>query len=112
MLITNKDVLQILGKNLKQARKNLKYTQEFVSESVSISIDLLRNIENGRNVGSVPTLLNLCNFLKISPNKLFEGLLNFKEETLDSSLQEYLKAFSPNDKKVFRDISSHIDKNY
>ena len=112
MLITNKDVLQILGKNLKQARKNLKYTQEFVSESVSISIDLLRNIENGRNVGSVPTLLNLCNFLKISPNKLFEGLLNFKEETLDSSLQEYLKAFSPNDKKVFRDIIIHIDKNY
>ena len=112
MLITNKDVLQILGKNLKQARKNLKYTQEFVSESVSISIDLLRNIENGRNVGSVPTLLNLCNFLKISPNKLFDGLLNFKEETLDSSLQEYLKAFSPNDKKVFRDIIIHIDKNY
>ena len=112
LLITNKDVLQILGKNLKQARKNLKYTQEFVSESVSISIDLLRNIENGRNVGSVPTLLNLCNFLKISPNKLFEGLLNFKEETLDSSLQEYLKAFSPNDKKVFRDIIIHIDKNY
>lgn len=112
MLITNSDILQVLGKNLKQARKNLKYTQDFVSEGVNISIDLLRNIENGRNVGSVPTLLNLCNFLKISPNKLFDGLLNFKEETLDSSLQEYLKAFSPNDKKVFRDIIIHIDKNY
>ncbi len=87
MLITNSDILQVLGKNLKQARKNLKYTQDFVSEGVNISIDLLRNIENGRNVGSVPTLLNLCNFLKISPNKLFDGLLNFKEETLDSSLQ-------------------------
>ena len=112
MLITNSDILQVLGKNLKQARKNLKYTQDFVSEGVNISIDLLRNIENGRNVGSVPTLLNLCNFLKISPNKLFDGLLNFKEETLDSSLQEYLKAFSPNDRKVFRDIIIHIDKNY
>ena len=73
LLIKNEDILQILGKNLKQARKDLKYTQEFVSEGVNISIDLLRNIENGRNVGSVPTLLNLCNFLKISPNKLFEG---------------------------------------
>lgn len=69
MLITNADVLQILGKNLKLARKNLKYTQEFVAENVNISIDLLRNIENGRNIGSVTTLLNLCNFLKISPNR-------------------------------------------
>lgn len=95
MLITNADILQVLGKNLKEARKNLKYT-----------------IENGRNVGSVPTLLNLCNFLKISPNKLFDGLLSFKEDTLDSTLKEYLKSFSPNDKKVFRDIIIHIDKNY
>ena len=109
MLIKNEDILQILGKNLKQARKDLKYTQEFVSEGVNISIDLLRNIEN---VGSVPTLLNLCNFLKISPNKLFDGLLTFREETLDSTLTEYLKAFSPNDRKVFRDIIIHVDKNY
>lgn len=112
MLITNADILQILGKNLKQARKDLKYTQEFVSEGVNISIDLLRNIENGRNVGSVPTLLNLCNFLKISPNKLFDGLLTFKEKTLGSTLAEYLKAFSPNDRNVFKDIIIHIDKNY
>lgn len=112
MLITNSDILQVLGKNLKQARKELNYTQEFVAENVNISIDLLRNIENGRNIGSVPTLLNLCNFLKISPNKLFDGLLTFKEETLDSALTEYFKNFSPNDKKVFKDIIVHIDKNY
>ena len=83
MLIKGTDVLEILGKNLKKARKKLKYTQEFVAEGVDISIDLLRNIENGRNIGSVPTLLNLCNFLKISPNTLFAELLDFKEDTLE-----------------------------
>lgn len=62
MLITNTDVLNVLGRKLKRARKNLKYTQEYVTANVDISIDLLRNIENGRNIGSVPTLLNLCNF--------------------------------------------------
>ena len=62
MLITNTDVLNVLGRKLKRARKNLKYTQEYVAANVDISIDLLRNIENGRNIGSVPTLLNLCNF--------------------------------------------------
>ena len=112
MLITNADILQVLGKNLKQARKNLKYTQEYVSESVNISIDLLRNLENGRNVGSVTTLLNLCNFLKVSPNTLFDGLLTFKEDTIDSTLVDYFKYFSPHDRKVFKDIIIHIDKNY
>ena len=112
MLIKNDDVLKVLGKKIKQARLSKKFTQEYVAENVDISIDLLRNIENGRNIGSVPTLLNLCNFLKISPNKLFDGLLTFREETLDSTLTEYLKAFSPNDRKVFRDIIIHVDKNY
>lgn len=112
MIITNAEVLKVLGKNLKQARKNLKYTQEFVAESVNISIDLLRNIENGRNVGSVPTLLNLCNFLKISPNTLFGELLEFKEDTLDSTLTNYFKEFTANDKKIIKDIIIHIDKNY
>ena len=64
MLIKGTDVLEVLGKNLKKARKKLKYTQEYVAEGVDISIDLLRNIENGRNIGSVPTLLNLCNFFQ------------------------------------------------
>ena len=112
LLITNADILQVLGKNLKQARKNLKYTQEYVSESVNISIDLLRNLENGRNVGSVTTLLNLCNFLKVSPNTLFDGLLTFKEDTIDSTLVDYFKYFSPHYRKVFKDIIIHIDKNY
>ena len=86
MLIKGTDVLEVLGKNLKKARKKLKYTQEFVAESVDISINLLRNIENVRNIGSVTTLLNLCNFLKFSPNTLFSELLDFKEDTLDTTL--------------------------
>ena len=61
---------------MKKARNAKGYTQEFVAESVNISTDLLRNIENGRNIGSLPTLLNLCNFLEITPNYLFLDLLN------------------------------------
>ena len=112
MLITNSDVINVLGEKLKKARKKLKYTQEYVAENVDISIDLLRNIENCRNIGSVPTLLNLCNFLKISPNTLFRDLLDFKEDTLDSTLLEQLKSISKKDKEIFKSIIIHIDKNY
>ena len=112
MLIKGTDVLEILGKNLKKARKKLKYTQEFVAEGVDISIDLLRNIENGRNIGSVPTLLNLCNFLKISPNTLFAELLDFKEDTLDTTLINEFKKFSKKDRDVLKNVIVHLDKKY
>lgn len=115
MLILNTDVLNILGKKIKKARKSLKYTQEYVAENIDISIDLLRNIENGRNIGSVPTLLNLCNFLKISPNTLFSELLNineFSNDTLDTILIKQFQKLSKKDKETLKNIIIHIDKNY
>ena len=112
MLITSNDVLKTIGKKIKNTRLSLKFTQEYVSENIEISIDLLRNIENGRNIGSIPTLLNLCNFLKISPNYLFSDLLDFQEDTLDTTLISYIKRFSKEDKELLKEIIIHIDKNY
>jgi len=112
VLIKGTDVLEVLGKNLKKARKKLKYTQEYVAEGVDISIDLLRNIENGRNIGSVPTLLNLCDFLKISPNTLFAELLDFKEDTLDTTLLSEFKNLSKKDRNVLKNVIIYLDKNY
>lgn len=112
MLIKNDDVLNVIGKKIKQIRLSKKFTQEYVAENVDISIDLLRNIENGRNIGSVPTLLNLCIFLNISPNFLFSELLTFKEDTLDTYLTSSIKSISKEDKELLKNIIIHIDKNY
>lgn len=112
LLITSDDVLRTIGKKIKQSRLSKKYTQEYVAENIDISIDLLRNVENGRNIGSIPTLLNLCNFLEISPNYLFSELLTFKEDTLDTVLTSYIKNISNEDKEILKQIIIHIDKNY
>ena len=32
MLITNSDIINVLGEKLKKARKKLKYTQEYVAK--------------------------------------------------------------------------------
>ena len=112
MLIGSEDVLNVLGKNLKIARKDKKLTQEFVAEKVNISADLLRNIENGRNIGSIPTLLNLCNFLEITPDDLFSPLLTTEKETLDTTLIRHLSSISKEDKETLKQIIIHIDKNY
>ena len=109
LLITSNDVLDVLGKRVKQARKNLKYTQDYVSENIGISTDLLRSIENGRNIGSITTL---CNFLKVSPNYIFRDLLDFAEETTDSKLEKMIKSLSIADKETLEQIIIYINKNY
>lgn len=73
---------------------------------------MLRSIENGRNIGSITTLLNICNFLQVSPNTLFAELLDFKEETLDSSLLNLTNQLSKEGKNILKEIIIHIDKNY
>ena len=112
MFIESNDVLQILGPRLKQARTEKKYTQEDVAEKVDISADLLRNIENGRNIGSIPTLLNICNFLEVTPDFLFEPLLTTKKDTLDTMLTQYISDISPENKEILKKIIIHMDKNY
>lgn len=112
MLVTSDNVLQVLGNKIKKTRMEKKYTQEFVSEGIGISTDLLRNIENGRNIGSIPTILNICNFLEITPDFLFEPLLTTKKETIDTTLTKYLSQISKEDKEILKQIIIHIDKKY
>lgn len=112
MLIENKDIVNVLGPNLKKARNLKGYTQEFVAEHINISTDLLRNIENGRNIGSLPTLLNLCNFLDITPNYLFGCLLNKSALDVDYNLKNYFSNISKESKEAIKKIIIHLDKNY
>lgn len=112
LLVNNEDILKVLGKNIKKIRKEKGYTQDYVAEQINVSTDLLRSIENGRNIGSIITLLNICNFLQVSPNTLFAELLDFKEETLDSSLLNLTNQLSKEGKNILKEIIIHIDKNY
>ena len=112
LLVNNEDILKVLGKNIKKVRKEKGYTQDYVAEQINVSTDLLRSIENGRNIGSLSTLLNLCNFLEISPNYLFAELLTFKEDTLDTKLSYYMSKLSSENKQLLKEIILHIDKNY
>ena len=112
LLIKSDYIVKVLGKRVKQSRKNLKYTQEYVAESIGVSTDLLRSIENGRNVGSITTLLNLCNFLKVSPNYLFHDLLDFAEETTDTRLEKLFGSFSAQDREKLNQIVDYISNNY
>ena len=112
MLVTSTEILKELGPKVKKARIAKGYTQEYVAEHINISTDLLRNIENSRNIGSVPTLLNLCNLLEITMNDLFIDFITEPNNSIDNTLYKYFKNISKEDKDLLKNIIIHIDKNY
>lgn len=111
MIIKNEDVLRCIGKKIKKARLDKNLTQEALAEKIDISTDLLRNIENNRNIGSIATLLNICNALDISTDYLFSELLTVNQQ-FDNSLYSFLKNISSSEKENLKNAIIYLDKNY
>ena len=110
-VIKNKDILKVIGKRIQKARQEKQYTQEYVAEKVDKSIDILRGIENGRCVGSVETLLNICNVLDITMDYIFYDLLEQKNEILDKKIYKEFEQLSLEDKKLVNSLIEQIKIN-
>lgn len=111
MILKNEDILNYMGKKIKEARLAKKYTQDITAEKADISTDLLRNIENGRNMGSLLTVLNICNALETTPNDIFEDLLVNKNKVLDKKLYSEFQELTINEKGLIRTLMTYVKKN-
>ena len=109
-VIKNKDILKIIGSKIQEARNQKGYTQEYVAEKIDKSIDILRSIENGRSVGSVETLLNICNVLEITFDYIFMDLLDKKGEILDNKLYKNFQELTLEQKELLNVIIEHMKK--
>ena len=69
------DIDRILGKIFKEYRTKNKLTQEQIAEELEISVKYISRIENGTGGVKVETLVNYMNILGISPNVIFEKLI-------------------------------------
>ena len=62
----------LLGKRIKELRKQRKLTQENVSELIGIDTVSLSNIETGKYYPTAENLDKILNILKITPHELFD----------------------------------------
>lgn len=108
--IKNKDILKCIGTKVQEARRNKNYTQEFVAEEVDRSIDTVRGIENGRIVGSMETLINMCNVLGVTLDYIFYDLLENKNEILNKELYKAFEELSLEDKQIVNTLIEQIRK--
>ncbi|GAA1848680.1 helix-turn-helix domain-containing protein [Brevibacterium marinum] len=61
-----------IGERLRRRRKALQLTLQQVSDSAGITTGYLSQVERGLSFGSVSTLQNLCEVLKLNVGDLFE----------------------------------------
>jgi len=72
--VNNREILRVLGRNIRQARLNAGLTQECLAELAGIHVQTIGAIEHGGFPFAVTTFARLSQFLEISPNRLLDGL--------------------------------------
>lgn len=108
-VIKNKDILKVIGQKIQKARREKNYTQEYVAEKIDKSVDTLRGIENGRCVGSVETLINICNILDITLDYIFYDLLEQKNEILNKELYKDFENLSVGNKEIVKTLIEQMN---
>lgn len=111
--VTNDDVKRVFESKLRKKRLVLGLTQVEMADKIGMSVDFYRDIESGRNTGSIATMLNLCNVLKIPPDQFFEDLLNdLKKQSRDYNIQQYFSNFSNKDRLALKRLIIYMDRYY
>ena len=65
----------IIGRNVKDIRKDLDLTQEEFAEQLNINSQFLSQVETGKAGISIDNAINICNTAKCSSVKLFKDLI-------------------------------------
>lgn len=72
--MTNRDILQRVGQNIKAARLAAGITQECLAELVGVHWQTISGIERGRYPFAVTSFVRIAQHLGVSADSLLEGI--------------------------------------
>ena len=99
-----------IGLKIKERRKSLGFTQEFIANQLDMNPSHISNIECGRAKPSLTALVKIANILECSVDYFIGGEYTYKidkdkEKTLDDKIMEKLQYYSTDTKnKVLKII--------
>ena len=97
---------QQLGKKIKAARESYKYTQFQLSYLIGVSQNFLGDVERGKKLPSLETLIKICNTLKLSMDYLLS-------DSLDNMVKEDENVvYTDKQIAVLRNIIKEISNNF
>lgn len=91
-----------MGNRIKVRRKELKIKQAELAELLEISNNHMSSIENGRQKPSLDTFVEICKFLKVTPDYLLLGTMHAYNVPQDIS--DKLRLCSQSDIELARDF--------
>ena len=94
----------IYGKIIKEYRLKNKLTQEELSQKIGFDTKYISQIERGESIGSISTLLNLCNAYKITPNDILLGFLEPENLSTKDRYDYRINQLSIRDKEIIDDL--------
>lgn len=93
----NKEILQIIGNNIKEARIQRDYTQGKLAEQLNISDKFISLLERGESGLSIGNIVSICEELHIEPNTLFKGVFDYSDN-VDKDIINKLSILTKDDK--------------
>jgi len=90
-----------VGKRIAQRRKEMGFKQFEVNEKADLSDKYLSNIELGKSIMSIETLMKLCTALEATPNNFLLGSLeNVTAEDYEQALLKRLNGLDEQKLKI------------
>ncbi len=94
------DNKKLLGRRIKEIRKNNGYTQEQLSELIGIETSSLSGVESGRFFPSLHVLEKMANVLHIQLADFFNFFTVDIPDNLDDEISDIISSQDSNNKKI------------
>ena len=99
-----------LGKRIREARLNKKYTQEVLAEKAGIGLMYLGEIERGVKMPSLKVFIKLVEALEVSADYVLRNELSSGKEYVFDELTKKLEGLTPSQRKTATSIiDAYID---
>lgn len=90
-----------LGNRINTARKEKRVTSEKLSEIVGKNAVFIRQIESANKLPSLPTFVDICNALNVSPNfLLFDSIKDNAQDNVEKIIIQKIRMLTPEQTKV------------
>lgn len=99
---------EIIGKRLKQARKDVNLTQENLAEKMDVSVAYISKVETGKIHINLERLSEICGILNTTEGQILNGVSSNSQEYLDIEFYKLLKSCSIENQKLVYDITKLI----
>ena len=97
---------QVLAERIRRLRHQRSLTQEQLAELADLSSVYVSNVECGKRVPSLDTMLTLCHVLKCTPDELLDGFYPVKSEPTPDEIKKIFERSTDDEKQFMLSICS------